>query len=175
MSDELEKQKNNLKLEEILQQIKNWLKNLDGTFEEIKIQEQNAIVLHVKFNFNYNTENKNEQYQYFVSLLYDSDVFKISTYCYFDKGDATSFKLLQSTDKVKFANMLKIPLLCLNLEYMWVPDIMNFDSLEISRKIYHDGFSKDRFMSSVDALLHGYEIVSSIYQDFKNEIKRRYQ
>ena len=114
------------------------------------------------------------QFQYFVAFLFDNDVFEVSTFYYFDKSDLTGFKLLSQEDKISFANML-IPLLTMNLGYMWVPDLISFESLQISKKIYFDGFSKHNFMSTVDSVLHGYEIIASLYEQFRNSISKRYQ
>jgi hypothetical protein len=71
--------------------------------------------------------------------------------------------------------MLKIPLLTMNLGYMWVPNLPDFESLEISRQIYFDGFSKHNFMSNVDSVMRGYEVILSIYDQFRNSFSKKYQ
>ena len=115
-SIEKEKEKNNIRLKEILNTIKEWLKDLkNGTIEELEIKEQNSVILHVKFESDDNLDKKMMQFQYFVVFLYDVDVFEISTHYYFDKSASTWFKIMSREDKVSFANMLKIPLLTMNL------------------------------------------------------------
>ncbi len=173
---EKEKEKNNIRLKEILKTIKEWLQDLkNGTVEELEIKEQNSVVLHVKFESDDNLDKKMIQFQYFVVFLYDVDVFEISTHYYFDKSDSTGFKIMSREDKVSFANMLKIPLLTMNLGYLWIPDLIGFESLQISRPIYFDGFSKHNFMTTVDSVLHGYEIIASLYEEFRNSVAKRYQ
>ena len=153
---ETEKEKNNIRLKEILKTIKEWLQDIkNGTVEELEMKEQTSVILHVKFE--------------------SDDVFEISTHYYFDKSDSTGFKIMSREDKVSFANMLKIPLLTMNLGYLWIPDLIGFESLQISRPIYFDGFSKHNFMTTVDSVLHGYEIIASLYEEFRNSVSKRYQ
>jgi hypothetical protein len=75
---EVEKEKNNLRLEEILQQIKEWLKDLkNGSVEEIEIKEYNGIALHVKFSSDDNIEKKMMEFQYFVTFFYNTDFLEL--------------------------------------------------------------------------------------------------
>ena len=64
---EKEKEKNNIRLKEILKTIKEWLKDLkNGTVEELEIKEQNSVVLHVKFESDDNLDRKMMQFQYLL-------------------------------------------------------------------------------------------------------------
>lgn len=67
---------------------------------------------------------------------------------------------------------MKIPLLTLNLNYTWLPNIQNFDSLEVKKMIYFDGFSKHVFFDTFGIVMHGYEIALSRYEEYRNAVKK---
>ena len=94
-------------------------------------------------------EQGQRQAELFVMFPGDADFLSISSYVHFWKSDSIGFKLLKQPDKVKFVNMLRIPLLTLNLNYMWIPGLENFDSLHIFKQIFFDGLNKNSYYDTV--------------------------
>ena len=169
--------------EEIIDKIHSWLNEVEGaSVEEVanpKIPSNyNVLKVNVtgespKAVSPHEQQVKPEQISisYFIAFVSEGELFKISTYFRFNEYDNIRFGLLKTPDKVKFVNTLKIPIMMLNLSYMWVPDLFNFESIELSKIVYYDGFNKNIFFDSVSAVIHGYEICMSQYDQFINSIR----
>jgi hypothetical protein len=166
--DPLEQEKLNLQREEIVEKIKGYLRHANTLFEDVVHPEIRVgdIVIRVKGK----GEIDQPKVEYFISLPDDIDCVKISTNLYFDQSDRVGFKLLKENDKLIFVNNLRIPLLILNVGYTWLPDLHNFESLELSKQIFFDGFNKHTFFETVSAVMHGYEVALAKYEEFRRSV-----
>lgn len=168
--------------EEIIGKIKSWLQLMvdehkGASFERFldSQTDSNSVVFKVTnilTRVELNIERQTKQYPlvYFVTLLEGVDIVHITTYLKFTESDNTGFKILLPPAKLKFVNLLKNPLLTLNVDYSWLPEVNDFDSLEISKDIYYDGFNKNSFFDALSSVLRAYEITYSGYIEFRNSI-----
>jgi hypothetical protein len=167
--NEIDKEKINLQREKIIEIIKNWLREAGTPFEPVinSSIDQRDVIMQVT-GIRDNPEEPLSKF--FVIAPHDLDAIGISAYLKFQESDNIGFKLLLPPDKLKFVNILKIPLLLLNLDYTWMPTLENFDSLEMRKQIFFDGFSKNTFYDNVSSVMHGYEIAIAKYEEFRNDI-----
>jgi hypothetical protein len=177
-----EKEGLKLQREEIIEKFKPWLRQVEATTFEEHFHPQinpNDIVFKVTRKLEPSIQLKSQTQEgqlslsYFIILPSDIDLVRISIYYHFKESDNIGFKLLVYEDKVKFVNNLKIPLLLLNLNYSWLPDLINFESLEMHKQIFYDGFNKHAFFDTISAIIHAYEIVMANYEQFLNSVKEQ--
>lgn len=156
----------------IIEKVRKWIENPDFSIEDVQDPDMppDTIVIHIKGLSEKDYFGNQKEIQYFIAFLSDIEQLQISTYFYFDKSAATGFIVLPTDKKIIFANAMKIPLLTLGLGYMWIPDLHNIESLQMSKMLYYDGFSRNAFEDARERVLNGYEIVSARYEEFVNSI-----
>ena len=156
----------------IIEKVRKWIHNPEFTINDVQdpVMPPDTTVIHVKGLTEADYFGNKKEIQYFVAFLSDLEQLSVSTYFYFDKSAATGFTVLPTDKKIIFANAMKVPLLMLGLGYMWIPDLHNFESLQVSKMLYYDGFSRNAFEDARTSVLNGYEIVSAKYEEFVNFI-----
>jgi len=93
------------------------------------------------------------------------------------KGENNQSEIAYPTDQKKFILDIKISLLQMNLNYVFLPttntdgiDFKSLESLDIHKTIYFDGFSKNVFFGGVNDVLHGAELILLLYVRFSNSL-----
>jgi hypothetical protein len=179
-----EKEGLKLQREEIIEKFKPWLRQVKATTFEEHFHPQinpNDIVFKVTRKLEPSIQLKSQtqtqegqlSLSYFIILPSDIDLVKISIYYHFKESDNVGFKLLLPDDKFRFVNNLRIPLLLMNLNYTWIPDLMNFESLEMHKQIFYEGFNKHTFFDTIFAIIHAYEILMVHFEQFLNSVKKQ--
>lgn len=168
--DASEKARIDLEREHIVEKVKGWLRQAQTPIEEVV--NPNVSPSDVVLKVTGKKVPGQPQAELFVIFPNDIDFLSISSYVHFKKSDNTGFKLLRQPDKVKFVNMLRIPLLTLNLSYTWIPSLENFESLNIFKQIFFDGFNKNSYYDAASAVMHGYEVALGKYEEFRDSVSR---
>lgn len=167
----LDLEKINLQREEIIEKIKEWVKESGLSLEQIvKPGLENAPYA--------GKVQGNENLGYNVLFAEkNKDFFFMTTYFRFQEKDGRALFYLDPSDQKKFIQDIKITLLQMNLNYIFLPvintDIIDFkslESLEIHKTIYFDGFSKNIFFEGVNDVLHGAELILLLYARFSNSL-----
>ncbi|MGI0044600.1 MAG: hypothetical protein ACRD47_12915 [Nitrososphaeraceae archaeon] len=164
--------------QEIIDKIKLWLKEVQGVKVEHVTDKSippDYVVLKVSvkgeapialLSHEQQLERKIINIEYFIDIPNNSDLLRIMTPFRFDRSANIGFKLLKLEDKVRFNNVMRVPILAGNLGYEWKPDLLNFDYLEISKIMYFDGFSKNSFFDALTGVIRGYEVCLAQYEEF---------
>jgi len=140
--------------QEIIEKIELWLNEVPGVrvehitdksipvdyvIRKVSVKGEAPIAL---LSREQKAERKTIDIEYVIDIPNNSDLLRITTAFRFDRSANIGFKLLKLEDKVKFNNIMRVPILAGNLGYEWKPDLLNFEFLEISKILYFDGFSK---------------------------------
>lgn len=98
----------------------------------------------------------------------------IKTSISFNEDDSKAFLILTEHEKKEFQMNLEILLIQVNLIYNILPDPpRRIDSVEMTRQIYFDGLTRDKFIDSIIAILRGLQIVKLNYNSLQPETSKQ--
>ena len=152
--------------QEIIKKITLWLDEIQNTYTFIP-DDSASKNIYIRVSGR-STGDIEHMPKYFIEFQVNQDHFWLSPHLSFTESDKQGFNLSTENFREKIMIMLKMPLLSLNLGYDYRPSPENFKLLEMKKLIYFDGFSKNVYFDAIDSLLHGYEYVLTIFNEFKD-------
>lgn len=102
------------------------------------------------------------------TICIDKDIERVIlfTIIKFSKSDSTNYKL--SLEKTEFWFDLRLQLIPLGVGINPIPDIDNIEKIQLTKIIYFDGWSRDRFMNDILIMMDATEIVEILFKKFSN-------
>jgi len=87
-----------------------------------------------------------------------------------DKEYKKAFVALKDNEeKLKILLDLERSLLEINVAYVLTPNHKNLERVEIYKKIYFDGLTKDKFMNTIFALQRGTNLVNLMFRQLPGQ------
>ena len=128
----------------VIQKIKKWLEEEDIKFSTVKEP-------YLDFRFEIKEPN-----QSIFSSNDKPDSIEFGTYSSLDEEYKKAFVALKDNkEKLKILCDLEHSLLEINVGHKLTPNHKNLERIEIYKKIYFDGLTKDKFMDTIFALQRG--------------------
>jgi hypothetical protein len=141
---------------DVIEKIQRWIKE-EGF--------QSSIAHEPYTDFQVNLKNPNMSIILFNNKV-DSVYF--ATYAGFDEADKKAFASLKDKEKkLVLLCDLQRSLIAINVEYSILPNLDNLDRINISKKVYFDGLTKDKFIDTIFALNRAHAAVQLMYQQLR--------
>ena len=143
---------------EVIEKIRKWLDEESIEFTPI---------YYPFAEFNVDTKNPNQT----ISIPKNKpDSIEFLTIANLSNEDQKAYVALKNKEeKIRILFDLQRSLLELNVGYNIEKDLENLESIIITKIIYFDGLSKDRFMDSRFALLRGFSLVQLMLQQLRGK------
>jgi hypothetical protein len=143
---------------EVIDKIQKWLndESIDFTTEE------NSYL-----DFRINIKDPN---QTIFSYKDKPDSIEFGTYSSLDEEYKKAFVALKNNkEKLQILCDLECSLLEINVGHKLVPSYKNLEKVEIFKKIYFDGLTKDKFMDTIFALQRGSKLVELMFRQLSGK------
>jgi len=150
-----------IEMEQIIQRIQTWINEEQGWKFEVSQNNEAFVNLVVHPN-----EFQN------MNVIFDrTQPHKviIRTTSNFDEDDKRSYFVLNEDEKKEFLLDIEILLIQINLIYTVLPEPpKKIDSIELTRQIYFDAITRDKFFDAILAILRGVQVVSLNYNSLRS-------
>jgi hypothetical protein len=157
------------KREEIKQQILDWISQEKDWKVELfdeKVQEEennyyfySRVILSENTNCNVAIEKNVERVNVMVNAA-------------FAKDDASSYKL--SRDRHRFWIDMRISLAQMGVNVAAIPNVEELAGLQVSKLIYFDGWSHDKFIETLLKVTDGLIVAEFYFKNFADSMRRRH-
>ena len=132
---------------EVVEKIQKWLNEESIDFAKV---EQSYL------DFKFDIKNPNIS---IFSYNDKPDSMEFGAYASLTELDKKAFEHKKIEEKLQILWDLERSLIEINVGYVFLPNHLNLERLQFSKKIYFDGLSKDKFMDTIFALQRSYKLV----------------
>jgi hypothetical protein len=148
-------------IEQIIQKVQTWINEEQGWKFEVS-QNNNALVNMVVHPNDFQN----------VNVLFDRvqpHKLIIKTTADFDEDDKRSYFILTEDEKKEFLLDIEILLIQINVIYIISPEPpRKIDSIELTKQIYFDALTRDKFFDGILAILRGLQVVRLNYNSLRS-------
>jgi hypothetical protein len=164
-------------LQEILDNIYKWV-----DLSKLEIESDSDLIKSQKIDF-IGKVTINDIHGYKIIILNEVEIVKISTSYIFNQQLNSQISNLKNIG-CEFLSNVQLSLLQMNLQYVFINkshnlvswdktaliDIDDLKSIDISKKLYFDGFNQNLFFEAVTNIINAIKVIDILYQkiDLKN-------